>query len=142
MSSSAIAVSGLRKAYGDKVVLDGIDFEVATGSVFSLLGPNGAGKTTTVNVLATLLKADAGRASAAIDEIVSGIQRVGSQQAEINDVTADQTRSVRDIAAVVDQVAGSIGGIGSATRAIRAAAAALAVDASELDKLVASDDDA
>jgi ABC-2 type transport system ATP-binding protein len=60
MTSSAIAVSGLRKAYGDKVVLDGIDFEVAAGSVFSMLGPNGAGKTTTVNVLTTLLRADAG----------------------------------------------------------------------------------
>ena len=60
MTSSAIAVSGLRKAYGGKVVLDGIDFEVAAGSVFSMLGPNGAGKTTTVNILTTLLRADAG----------------------------------------------------------------------------------
>jgi ABC-2 type transport system ATP-binding protein len=60
MSSSDVAVSGLRKAYGDKVVLDGISFNVAAGTVFSLLGPNGAGKTTTVNVLTTLLKADAG----------------------------------------------------------------------------------
>ena len=60
MSSSDIAVSGLRKAYRDKVVLDGISFDVAAGSVFSMLGPNGAGKTTTVNVLTTLLKADAG----------------------------------------------------------------------------------
>jgi ABC-2 type transport system ATP-binding protein len=47
MKSPDIAVSGLRKAYGDKVVLDGISFDVAAGSVFSMLGPNGAGKTTT-----------------------------------------------------------------------------------------------
>ncbi|MEV0424985.1 ATP-binding cassette domain-containing protein [Micromonospora sp. NPDC050495] len=60
MTSSAIAVSGLRKAYGDRVVLDGIDLEVHQGTVFSLLGPNGAGKTTTVNVLTTLLKPDGG----------------------------------------------------------------------------------
>jgi ABC-2 type transport system ATP-binding protein len=60
MKTSDIAVSGLRKSYGDKVVLDGISFAVAAGSVFSMLGPNGAGKTTTVNVLATLMKADAG----------------------------------------------------------------------------------
>src|SRR5579871_6650686 len=60
MTTSDIAVSGLRKAFGDKVVLDGIDFDVAAGSVFSMLGPNGAGKTTTVNVLTTLLTADAG----------------------------------------------------------------------------------
>ena len=44
----AIDVSGLRKSYGDHVVLDGIDLQVAEGTVFALLGPNGAGKTTTV----------------------------------------------------------------------------------------------
>jgi ABC-2 type transport system ATP-binding protein len=60
MTSSAISASGLRKAYGDKAVLDGIDLDVRAGSVFSLLGPNGAGKTTTVNILTTLLRADAG----------------------------------------------------------------------------------
>ena len=60
MSNSAIAVSELRKAYGDKIVLDGIDLDVPAGTVFSLLGPNGAGKTTTVNVLTTLIKADGG----------------------------------------------------------------------------------
>jgi ABC-2 type transport system ATP-binding protein len=60
MTSSAIAVSGLRKAFGDKIVLDGIDLDVPAGTIFSLLGPNGAGKTTTVNVLTTLLKADGG----------------------------------------------------------------------------------
>jgi ABC-2 type transport system ATP-binding protein len=62
MSNSAIAASGLRKAYGDKVVLDGIDLDVPAGTVFSLLGPNGAGKTTMVNVLTTLLRADGGTA--------------------------------------------------------------------------------
>ncbi len=62
MTSSAIEVSGLRKAFGDKIVLDGIDLNVQAGTVFSLLGPNGAGKTTTVNVLTTLMKADGGTA--------------------------------------------------------------------------------
>ncbi|MDG6100954.1 ATP-binding cassette domain-containing protein [Dactylosporangium aurantiacum] len=60
MTSTAIAVTGLRKAFKDKVVLDGIDLDVPAGTVFSLLGPNGAGKTTTVNVLTTLMRADAG----------------------------------------------------------------------------------
>jgi ABC-2 type transport system ATP-binding protein len=60
MTRSAIAASGLRKAFGDKIVLDGIDLDVRAGTVFSLLGPNGAGKTTTVNVLTTLMKADGG----------------------------------------------------------------------------------
>jgi ABC-2 type transport system ATP-binding protein len=57
---AAVRVVGLRKAFGDKVVLDGIDLEIAEGSVFALLGPNGAGKTTTVQILSTLIRADAG----------------------------------------------------------------------------------
>src|ERR1700754_1910963 len=65
MSNLAIAANGLRKSYGDKVVLDGIDLEVAPGTVFSLLGPNGAGKTTAVNILSTLISPDAGTASVA-----------------------------------------------------------------------------
>ncbi|MCX5560136.1 ATP-binding cassette domain-containing protein [Streptomyces sp. NBC_00038] len=58
--SPAIAAKGLRKAYGDKTVLDGIDLTVPAGSVFALLGPNGAGKTTAVKILSTLITADAG----------------------------------------------------------------------------------
>ena len=60
MTATAIRATGLRKSYGDNVVLDGIDLEVATGSVFALLGPNGAGKTTTVHMLTTMLTPDAG----------------------------------------------------------------------------------
>ncbi|MFD6170988.1 ATP-binding cassette domain-containing protein [Streptomyces coeruleorubidus] len=58
--SLAIAAKGLRKVYGDKTVLDGIDLAVPAGTVFSLLGPNGAGKTTAVKILSTLITADAG----------------------------------------------------------------------------------
>jgi ABC-2 type transport system ATP-binding protein len=76
MKSSAIAVQGLRKAYGDKSVLDGIDFEVASGTVFSLLGPNGAGKTTTVNILATLMTADGGTARVAGHDVAGETKRV------------------------------------------------------------------
>jgi ABC-2 type transport system ATP-binding protein len=78
MTSSVIAVSGLRKAYGDKVVLDGIDFDVAAGSVFSMLGPNGAGKTTTVNVLTTLMKADAGTVRVAGYDVMTRTKEVRS----------------------------------------------------------------
>src|SRR3954466_13491177 len=58
----AIPPTGLRKSFGDKVVLAGIDLSVPAGSVFALLGPNGAGKTTTVHILSTLLAPDAGDA--------------------------------------------------------------------------------
>ena len=56
----AIAVTGIRKSYGDKLVLNGIDLTVPEGTVFALLGPNGAGKTTVVHILSTLIGADAG----------------------------------------------------------------------------------
>src|SRR5262249_43071551 len=59
--SAAIAATGLRKSFDDKVVLDGVDLTIASGTVFALLGPNGAGKTTMVNIFATLLEADAGQ---------------------------------------------------------------------------------
>jgi ABC-2 type transport system ATP-binding protein len=93
--SPVIRVRGLEKAYGKLTVLRGVDFDVARGSIFALLGSNGAGKTTVVNILSTLLKADAGTAEvngfdvatkaaavresisltgqfAAVDEILSG----------------------------------------------------------------------
>ncbi|ANP48764.1 ABC-2 type transport system ATP-binding protein [Streptomyces griseochromogenes] len=60
MTDLAIAANGLRKSYGDKTVLDGVDLAVPAGTVFSLLGPNGAGKTTAVKILSTLVTADAG----------------------------------------------------------------------------------
>ena len=58
--SSAIDVRGLHKSYGDKLVLDGIDLNVAEGTIFALLGPNGAGKTTAVQILSTLITAEIG----------------------------------------------------------------------------------
>ena len=61
-AASAIAVTGLRKSFGDQVVLDGIDLEVPAGTTFALLGPNGAGKTTAVRILSTLIRPDGGQA--------------------------------------------------------------------------------
>ncbi|WP_406340483.1 ATP-binding cassette domain-containing protein [Streptomyces sp. NBC_00648] len=57
---AAVSTVGLRKSYGDKTVLDGIDLRIPAGSVFALLGPNGAGKTTAVKILSTLVSADPG----------------------------------------------------------------------------------
>ncbi len=94
-SQHVIHVQGLEKSYKKLEVLRGVDFDVARGSIFALLGSNGAGKTTVVNILSTLLRADAGTASvngfdvatqgadvrelfsltgqsAAVDEILSG----------------------------------------------------------------------
>jgi len=65
----SIEITGLRKAFGDHTVLDGIDLTVAAGTVFALLGPNGAGKTTTVNILSTLISSDGGTARVAGHDI-------------------------------------------------------------------------
>jgi len=66
-----ISARGLRKAYGDLVVLDGVDLDVERGHVLALLGPNGAGKTTIVRILATLLAPDAGTAHVAGHDVLS-----------------------------------------------------------------------
>jgi ABC-2 type transport system ATP-binding protein len=60
MTRSAIVATGLRKSYGEKVVLDGIDLDIPEATIFALLGPNGAGKTTTVQILSTYIGADGG----------------------------------------------------------------------------------
>jgi ABC-2 type transport system ATP-binding protein len=60
---TAVSVTGLRKTYGENVVLDGVDLTIGEGEVFALLGPNGAGKTTIVRILSTLIAADAGTAT-------------------------------------------------------------------------------
>ncbi|MFI9206018.1 ATP-binding cassette domain-containing protein [Streptomyces sp. NPDC053048] len=71
LSPAAISVVGLRKSYGDKTVLDGIDLRIPAGSVFALLGPNGAGKTTVVKILSTLITADGGQAQVAGHDIAT-----------------------------------------------------------------------
>ncbi|MFF3916503.1 ATP-binding cassette domain-containing protein, partial [Streptomyces sp. NPDC001852] len=72
----AISATGLRKAYGDKNVLDGIDIQVPAGTVFSLLGPNGAGKTTVVSILSTLISADGGAARISGHDLTAEAQAV------------------------------------------------------------------
>jgi ABC-2 type transport system ATP-binding protein len=72
----AINVTGLRKSFGDSLVLDGIDLAVTEGTVFALLGPNGAGKTTTVQILSTLIPPDAGRVDVAGHNLAADPNRI------------------------------------------------------------------
>ncbi len=71
-SQPAIAVTGLRKSFGDHVVLDGIDLTVPRGTVFSLLGANGAGKTTTVKIHRRAATGRTGAADPATTHTVAG----------------------------------------------------------------------
>jgi ABC-2 type transport system ATP-binding protein len=68
---AAIEVRGLAKSFGDVEAVRGVDFEVQTGEVFGFLGPKGAGKTTTINMLCTLAKPSAGRATVAGHDVVT-----------------------------------------------------------------------
>ncbi|MFE9607332.1 ATP-binding cassette domain-containing protein [Streptomyces sp. NPDC006012] len=75
-SPAAVSTVALRKSYGDKTVLDGIDLHIPAGSVFALLGPNGAGKTTAVKILSTLITADSGQAQIAGHDLTTAPQAV------------------------------------------------------------------
>jgi ABC-2 type transport system ATP-binding protein len=61
MGEPAIAVSGLRKRFGEKEAVAGIDLAIAAGSLAGLVGPNGAGKTTSLSMMTGLLRPDSGR---------------------------------------------------------------------------------
>ncbi|WP_284986694.1 ATP-binding cassette domain-containing protein [Arthrobacter sp. fls2-241-R2A-172] len=73
---TTISVQGIEKSYKDLHVLRGVDFEVASGSIFALLGSNGAGKTTMVKILSTLLTADGGTAAVEGFDVAAEPQRV------------------------------------------------------------------
>ncbi|MEV0781118.1 ATP-binding cassette domain-containing protein [Streptomyces sp. NPDC050428] len=75
-SPAAVSTADLRKSYGEKTVLDGIDLRIPSGTVFALLGPNGAGKTTTVQILSTLIAADGGQAQVAGHDVASAPEGV------------------------------------------------------------------
>jgi ABC-2 type transport system ATP-binding protein len=128
----AIQVRGLEKSYKQLHALRGVDFEVERGTIFALLGSNGAGKTTVVNILSTLLKADAGSASvngfdvateaaqvrdsisltgqfAAVDEILSGRENL---------VLVGRLRHVADADAVASELLERFGLTDAAARRV------------------------
>jgi ABC-2 type transport system ATP-binding protein len=90
--SYTVKATGIRKSFGGKVVLDGVDLAVAAGSIHALLGPNGAGKTTLVRILATLIRPDAGTATVAGHDLLAdplGVRRsisLTGQYAAVDDV--------------------------------------------------------
>jgi ABC-2 type transport system ATP-binding protein len=91
-SQQAIVAAGVRKAFDDTIVLDGVDLTVAEGTVFALLGPNGAGKTTMIRILSTLITPDAGQASVAGHDVmrdpdaVRGVIGVTGQFSALDDL--------------------------------------------------------
>ncbi|MEU1818376.1 ATP-binding cassette domain-containing protein [Streptomyces roseifaciens] len=93
----AIVVEGLRKRYGDKQALDGLDLTVRAGTVQGILGPNGAGKTTAVRIMSTLLRPEEGRVEVAgidvrtrADEVRSRIGLLGQNAAVDEELSGRQ----------------------------------------------------
>ncbi|MGW0608800.1 ATP-binding cassette domain-containing protein [Streptomyces sp. NPDC002640] len=96
-NDAAITVEGLRKRYGDKRALDGLDLTVRAGTVQGILGPNGAGKTTAVRIMSTLLRPDEGRVEVAghdvrtrPDEVRSRIGLLGQHAAVDEELSGRQ----------------------------------------------------
>ncbi len=93
----SIVVEGLRKKYGDKQALDGLDLTVRAGTVQGILGPNGAGKTTAVRIMSTLLRPEEGRVEVAgfdvrtrPDEVRSRIGLLGQHAAVDEELSGRQ----------------------------------------------------
>jgi ABC-2 type transport system ATP-binding protein len=84
MSEPAVVVRGLRKSFGAKEAVAGIDLEIAAGSLAGLVGPNGAGKTTSLSMMTGLLRPDGGQI------LINGI-----------DVWADGPRAAKAVIGVV-----------------------------------------
>ena len=133
-SQHVIHVQGLEKSYKKLEVLRGVDFDVARGSIFALLGYNGAGKTTVVNILSTLLRADAGTTSvngydvatqaanaresisltgqfAAVDEILNGRENL---------VLVARLRHLKDPGKIADNLLERFGLTGAGARKVSA----------------------
>ena len=72
----AILAAGVRKAFDETTVLDGVDLTVAEGTIFALLGPNGAGKTTMIRILSTLIAPDAGQVFVAGHDVLRNPEAV------------------------------------------------------------------
>jgi ABC-2 type transport system ATP-binding protein len=130
LAEAAVSVHGLRKSYGERTAVDGVDLDIPRGEVFALLGPNGAGKTTTVEILEGYRRRDAGEVS------VLGLDpaeatplwrtRVGIVLQSVTDLSElTVTETVRHFAGYYptprdpDEVIATVGLTGSATQRTR-----------------------
>jgi ABC-2 type transport system ATP-binding protein len=104
---AAIEVIGLRKRFGDHVVLDGLDLTVAPGEVYALLGPNGAGKSTLIRILTTLTAADDGRVRVAGQDVATAPTAVRRAIGVTGQATAvDELLTGRENLEMVARIAG------------------------------------
>ncbi|HXZ23878.1 MAG TPA: ABC transporter ATP-binding protein, partial [Methanomassiliicoccales archaeon] len=73
--ASAVVTKGLRKSFGEVVAVDGLDLQIAKGTLYGLVGPNGSGKTTAIKILVGLLRPDRGEASVLGEKVPLTLKR-------------------------------------------------------------------
>jgi ABC-2 type transport system ATP-binding protein len=118
MGEIAIEVRGLRKTFGAKEAVAGVDLEIAAGSLAGLVGPNGAGKTTSLSMMTGLLRPDAGQVL--IDGLDVWADPVGAK-AVIGVVPAEARLFERLCGAEMLEYAGRLRGLPAAEVRSRAA---------------------
>src|ERR1700733_2090752 len=135
MNEPAIEVSGLRKSFGKKVAVAGVDLTIAAGSLAGLVGPNGAGKTTSLSMMTGLLRPDSGQV------VIKGLDVWGNPvaaKAVIGVVTAEARLFERLSGAEMLEYAGRLRGLPAAEARSRAAQLLEVLDlAADAKRLVA-----
>jgi ABC-2 type transport system ATP-binding protein len=102
-----ITARGLRKQFGATTALDGLDLDVAAGTVLGVLGPNGAGKTTAIRILTTLTQPDAGSARIAGHDVVAEPDAVRrSIGVTAQDATLDEILTGRENLQMIARLSG------------------------------------
>jgi ABC-2 type transport system ATP-binding protein len=136
MGEPAIAVSGLRKSFGEKEAVAGIDLEIAAGSLAGLVGPNGAGKTTSLSMMTGLLRPDAGKI------LITGLDVWADPRAAkaVIGVVPDQARLFERLSgAEMLEYAGRLRGLPAAEARSRAAQLVDVLDLAEDAKRLVAD---
>ncbi|MFD4324050.1 phosphonate ABC transporter ATP-binding protein [Nocardioides sp. NPDC058538] len=101
LSGAALRIDGLRKSFGEKTVLDGLTFEVASGEVVSLLGANGSGKSTSLRCVVGLERPDGGTITVDGLRVKPG-ETTGARSSE--GVTARSAEAVPTVAMVFQKI--------------------------------------
>ncbi|MHB1583228.1 MAG: ATP-binding cassette domain-containing protein [Acidimicrobiales bacterium] len=121
----AVATSDLRRSFGAKVAVDGVDLSIGRGEIYGFLGPNGAGKSTTVRMLCTLLRPTGGRATVAGFDVARHPLEVRTRiGVALQEAALDDTQTGRELL----ELQGRLYGLRSAEIATRLATVLALVD--------------
>ncbi|MFB9966004.1 ABC transporter ATP-binding protein [Sinosporangium siamense] len=134
MRHSAISVTGLRKAFGSQVVLDGIDLHVPPGTIFALLGPSGVGKTTMLQILSAQLRPDSGEVRVLGHDVATEADAVRSAVGVVGQCTVGDGRPDARVGACISAAPATVGTVSNGTMpTVTRAAEAMLTDPQSTD---------